>query len=478
MTHRARALRALRVELAVCCAGFAVLIAGCTSSGAGPSTPSYTGPAPQPSNSSAPQSAAVGGPGEWITYNGGNTRQGVEIVAASGSPSAGAGSPAAPAIAWRARLDGAVYGQPLLVGDEVLAATENDSVYALDRSGRVLWRARLGTAQAQSGLKCGDIDPLGITSTMAYDPTTGSLFALAETDGGHHTLFALDPATGAVRWQRAAEPPEGSPIDTQQRAALTVAFGRVYVPFGGLYGDCGDYVGSVVGTPTSGQGAQVAYSVPTAREGGIWAPGGLVTVGSVLYAAVGNGASTTAFDGSASVIALSPGLSRLDYFAPATWAQDNASDLDLGSLTPALVGGRIVALGKRGTAYLLAADRLGGIGGQIAQTQVCPAFGAAAVRGSLVYMACQDGVRAVEVTGNAIKVVWKSAGRADGSPTLSGGEVWAVDTARGTLYRFDAATGAVTGQVALGAVPHFASPALGSGRAYVGTANGVVAVTG
>jgi outer membrane protein assembly factor BamB len=403
---------------------------------------------------------------------------------ATGAPGSAppAPSPAAnPALAWRAQLDGAVYGQPLLLGDRVLAATENDTVYALAQNdGHVLWRAHLGTPQPLSGLACGNIDPLGITSTMAYDPATGSLFALAETDGGHHTLYALDPATGAVRWQRSTEPPAGTPLDTQQRAALTVASGRVYVPFGALFGDCGDYLGSIVGTPTDGQGPQVAYHVPTARGGGIWAPGGLLTVGGVLYAATANGASTTpstGYDGSVSVIALSPDLTRLDYFAPTTWPQDNAADLGLGSLTPALVDGRILALGKTGTAYLLAPDRLGGIGGQSAQAQVCPAFGAAAVRGTTAYAACRDGVRALQTSGGQIRILWKSAAPANGSPTLEGTSVWALDYTGAVLYRFAASTGAVTARLPLGPVPHFASPTLGNGRVYVGTMSGVTAVT-
>ncbi|HET9168792.1 MAG TPA: PQQ-binding-like beta-propeller repeat protein [Actinospica sp.] len=381
--------------------------------------------------------------------------------------------------AWRAQLDGAVYGHPLLVDGDVLAATENDSVYALDASdGRVVWRTHLGTPQALSALPCGDISPLGITSAMAFDPATGSLFTVAETDGGHHTLYALDPKSGAVRWQRAVEPPLGTPRDNQQRSALTVAFGRVYVPFGGLAGDCGDYIGSVVGTPASGQGTQLSYSVPTTREAGIWAPGGLLALGGRLYAAVGNGASTSTFDGSDSVVALSPDLARTDYFAPSTWAQDNADDQDLGSLSPVAVGGRILALGKRGTAYLLAADHLGGVGGQIAQAQVCGAFGTAAVEGGTVYVACQDGVRALDVTADGIEVAWKSPVAANGSPTLSGGGLWAVLYPAGTLYRLDPATGAVTGQLALGQVPHFATAEPGTGRVYVGTMTGVVAVAG
>ncbi|MBR7829916.1 PQQ-binding-like beta-propeller repeat protein [Actinospica sp. MGRD01-02] len=479
MKRRPRTFRTSAVAGA-CWLGAAVLAAtaACASSGEKSADPAYSGPASGSSSSTA-GAAQDGVPGEWITYNGGNGRQGV-VTTSPATAAAATSSAAKPAIAWRARLDGAVYGQPLLVGGRILAATENDSVYALDAaSGRVLWRTHVGTPQALSALPCGDIDPLGITSTMAYDPATGSLFALAETDGGHHTLYAFDPATGAVRWQHGVEPPSGTPKDNQQRAALTVAFGRVYVPFGGLAGDCGDYIGSVVGTPADGQGtAQVHYSVPTTREGGIWGPGGLLNVGGTLYAAAGNGASMTTFDGSDSVIALSPDLTRTDYFAPSTWAQDNANDQDLGSLSPVSVSGRILALGKHGTAYLLAADRLGGVGGQLTQTQVCPAFGSGAVVGSTVYVACQDGVRALDVTSEGISIVWKSPVAANGSPTVAGTSVWTVRYPAGTLYRLDADTGAVTGQLALGTVPHFASPSLGVGRVYVGTMDGVVAVTG
>jgi outer membrane protein assembly factor BamB len=472
------------VAAAACWLSVAVLLAACSATAGGPVRPSASSPATGSFSPGTGQpSAQAAAPGQWITYNGGNGRQGVATVG-SGAPGAPSGSASsgssatAPSIAWRARLDGAVYGQPLLVGGNVLAATENDSVYALDQAhGRVLWRTRLGTPQPSSSLACGDVSPLGVTSTMAYDPASGSLFALAETDGGHHTLFALDPATGTVRWQRAVEPPEGTPIDTQQRSALTVAFGRVYVPFGGLFGDCGDYVGSIVGVPANGQGTQVRYAVPTARKGGIWAPGGLLTVGTTLYASIGNGASTTNFDGSDSIVALNPELSRVGYFSPSEWQQDNATDLDLGSMTPAYVGVRIVALGKRGTAYVLSADHLGGVGGQIAQAQVCPAFGTAAVRGTTVYVPCQDGVRALEVASDSIKVVWKSTVSANGSPTLSGNTVWTVEYPRGTLYRLDARTGGATAQVALGTVPHFASPTLGADRVYVGTVAGVTAVT-
>ena len=59
---------------------------------------------------------------------------------------------------WTATLDGAVYGQPLVVGGDVIAATENDSVYAISRAtGKTVWRAHVGTPVPQSALHgCGD----------------------------------------------------------------------------------------------------------------------------------------------------------------------------------------------------------------------------------------------------------------------------------------------------------------------------------
>jgi hypothetical protein len=61
-----------------------------------------------------------------------------------------------------------------------------------------------------------------------------------------------------------------------QRGALVLANGRVYVAFGGRHGDCGRYHGWVVGLPASDEGPVVSFRVPTARQAGIWAPAGPV----------------------------------------------------------------------------------------------------------------------------------------------------------------------------------------------------------
>ena len=248
----------------------------------------------------------------WPIYGRDAARTGV----ATGAATAGGR-----ASAWQADLDGAVYGQPLLIGHLVIAATENDSIYALDQStGRVVWRTHVGTPVPLSELPCGDIDPLGITGTPVYDQGNGLVYAVAETSGYRHVLVGVSVASGAVKVERAIPAPDGQPRYDQQRPGLAIEDGRVYVAFGGLYGDCGPYRGSVAGVPLSGSGPIISYVVPTAREGAIWGTAGPVTGrGGTLYVSVGNGSVTsTQFDGSNSVTALSPRLRRTGIFAPAS----------------------------------------------------------------------------------------------------------------------------------------------------------------
>ena len=235
--------------------------------------------------------------------------------------------------------------------------------------------------------------------------------------------------------------------------------------------------------PLSGHGALISYRVPTAREGAIWGTGG-PTRGphGALYVSVGNGAATGGrYDGSDSVLALSPDLRRTGFFAPRSWAADNANDLDLGSMSPAvLADGSIVADGKRGTAYLLNGAHLGGIGGQRAQAPVCTAFGGPSVRGTVAYIPCEGGgMAAVDTAGGRLRVLWRGPPGAAGSPVLGGGAVWVADWDSGTLYELNPSTGRVRHQIGLGsALPHFASPSLSGDLVFTGTLAGVTAVRG
>jgi outer membrane protein assembly factor BamB len=453
------------------------LVLALTAACSGSSTPTPTpSPTPSPTSSASPvptvrttPSPASNPTSSWPTYHRSGTRDGD-----AGASLAALSAPLQRA--WVADLDGAVYGSPVLVGATAVVATENDSVYALDvATGRRLWRRHLGTPVRRADLPCGNIDPLGITSTPAYDERTGSVFVVAETTGAHHTLWALDARTGAPRWHRGLDVARGRDRHAeQQRSALLVTAGRVITAFGGLAGDCGDYVGYLTSVPTTGEGATSVYAVPTRREAGVWAAAGPVVdgAGRVLVAS-GNGAATGGrWDGSDSVLALDPVTLRLARsFHPDVWADDNARDLDLGSLSPVPVAGKVLIAGKRGVAYLLSSqlallDSLDG----------CSAFGGAAVRGATAYLPCTSGLRAVTVRGASLAWGWEAPG-IPGSPVLAGDAVYALDPAAQRFHVLSLRTGARVASLDVGrAISRFASPTVAGRMVLLPTMSGVVAV--
>ncbi len=457
----------------------ALVVTACTTGGSGPPASSSSAPAtsPAPTTASPSPSASppTSTPQDWTTYHRSTDRTGFVPGLAKVSH-LGQG--------WAARLDAEVYAQPLVVGDLVIAATEGDTVYGLDRSsGTVRWRRRLGTPVRRADLPCGNIDPLGITGTPAYDPSTGSVFVVTETTGARHTLVALDAATGAERWRRSLDVTKRDRHAEQQRGALAVAGGRVYVPFGGLYGDCGNYVGYVTATPTGGSGRTTSYAVPTGREGGIWAASG-VAVGSTgdIWVAVGNGSSTGgAYDGSDSVLRLSADLSkRLGYFAPSTWGSQNARDQDLGSTGPVLLGrGRVLVSGKDSEVYLLDSAHLGGIGGQLARLTGCAGYGGSAWDASAraAFVPCSDGLLRVDVGSTTLTARWRAPASVTGSPVVGGGVVFSLDPAGGRLHVLDERTGTEVTSARTGVTSRFATPAVSGDLVLVPTLAGITALT-
>ncbi|MEV0405913.1 PQQ-binding-like beta-propeller repeat protein [Actinoallomurus sp. NPDC050550] len=434
---------------------------------ADPRSPAPSGAA---TSASAPARTAV----SWPTYHGSNDRAGY----AAGFP-----APRTLADAWTARLDGAVYGQPVVVGGTAYVGTENDTVYALDlATGRQVWKRHLGTPVPQSALPCGNIDPLGITGTPAYDAATRTVFVAAETTGGRHTLVALNTADGRVRFTRGLDVAAGRESKAeQQRGALAVAGGRVYVPFGGLDGDCGNYVGYVAAYQTDGHGPVASYAVPTSRMGGTWAPSGpAIGASGDVYVAVGNGASVGGpYDGSDSVLRLSPDLSRrLSYFAPKSWGEENSEDQDLGSTGPLLLPGeRVLIAGKTGDIYLLDARDLGGIGGQHASLPGCVSFGGMARSGSSAFLPCENGLQRVDVSsGGDLRRVWTARAAVKGSPVVGGGAVWTLDTEAGVLHALSQSDGSSIASRRVGTVTRFASPTLAGSLVLVPTMQGVTAV--
>jgi hypothetical protein len=362
----------------------------------------------------------------------------------------------------------------LIVLGHVIVATENDTVYSLDLfTGSVVWKAHLGDPVAASSLPCGDIGPVtGITGTPVADEASNRLFVSAFLRGAHHMLFALSLADGSVLWQRSLDPVGSQPAVEQQRGALSIGSGFVYVPFGGLLGDCGPFHGYLVGISLDGATA-VAFQVPSARGAGLWSPQG-ATVGpdGTVYVVSGN-ATSGGNDFSNSVIALTPDLRSVRWhFTPSNWAALNATDTDLGSVGAALLAnGVVVSIGKEGVAYLLRS------GSAVGSARVCSgAWGGTAWNGSVVYAPCADGLYALAIGATSVSVSWRGRPKL-ASPIVSAGAVWAIEPSSATLFALDPSSGSVRFSTSLGSAMHFSTPAATDGFVVAPAGAAVVAVS-
>lgn len=296
---------------------------------------------------------------------------------------------------FNARVSGHLYAQPLYWHPTsskkamLLVATEDNVVQAFDaKTGKELWRRSVGSPVPRSYLPCGNIDPLGITGTPAIDQSSAAIYfdaAVHDTTGVHHRIFGLSLRDGTIL--------RGWPVDVadvvrrsgdlfnprvqNQRGAVTIFDGTLYVPFGGHFGDCGDYHGWVIGLPLHDPNKRIVTWRTRARGGGIWAPGGISAVGQQLYFATGNTFGATKWSDGEAVWRVGPDLHRVEtkqaFFAPEDWRTLDQYDLDLGGTNPIPLDLRtgtgtqplLLALGKDRKAYLLNRNDLGGIGGQL-----------------------------------------------------------------------------------------------------------------
>jgi outer membrane protein assembly factor BamB len=280
-------------------------------------------------------------------------------------------------------------------------------------------------------------------------------------------------------FNRTVDPPGADPLVQQQRAAMSLSNGVVYVPYGGLEGDCGNYHGWIVGVRTDSTGALIEYQVPTIRAGGIWAPSGAaVDAAGNIFVATGNSFSFSSFDFGNSVIKLSPKLQRVDWFAPSNWLELNYGDTDLGSTGPALLGSNIIfQIGKEGVGYLIDESRLGGLGGEVFSSKVCSGtFGGTAYLPPYLYVPCTDGLVALQIgliPPQTFTIAWKSLPFHAGPPIVVGGAVWTIDTDIGELYAVNATNGQLIFRYHIGDVAHFSTPSAGDGQVFV-TAEGKV----
>jgi len=298
-------------------------------------------------------------------------------------------------------ISGEVYAQPLYIEGGpggramVIAVTTSNNVYALDAAnGSVIWQDHVGTPVLRSQMPCGNIDSYGIIGTPVVDLPSRTLFLDAMTrpttgTTNRHLIYALNVDTGATN--------AGWPVDVNatahlattnfvstaqgERGALTVLGTNLYVPFGGLAGDCGTYHGWIVDVPLV-QPTNVTAWCTGGNEAGAWAVGGVASDdGLHPFIATGNSGVAANWSGGEAVFRFQPGaiFSGLtnDYWAPTNWLTLDEYDLDIGGCGPLIVDAPgatppqlVVSLGKDGNAYLLNRTNLGGVSVPLAKASL------------------------------------------------------------------------------------------------------------
>ena len=301
-------------------------------------------------------------------------------------------------------VDGYVYGTPLIMSNLTVngaphnvlyVATENDSVFAFDSdTGAPLWQQTLlQSGEAPIG---GPINPYeGVTGTPVIDTSTDTLYVVsvqkAPNVAAYFRLNALDIATGAITSsaQIVAQVPATNSdavngIETLntsciQRAALQLAYGNVYIGFGGCHSgwllayDEGSLAQVGVFNMSPNDNGEGAY----ASAGGVWMGGGgpvadgngniFVTTGNGPYDPTALPATGTMKGAGAwadSVLRFNSTLNLKDSFTPQDYAFMDCNDADLASgglmMIPGTNPAQVVAGGKMGKLYFLNSTDLGG----------------------------------------------------------------------------------------------------------------------
>jgi outer membrane protein assembly factor BamB len=346
----------------------------------------------------------------------------------------------------------AVHGAP---HDALFVTTTYGKTLAIDAAdGSVLWEFTPASYQSLAGSR------QITTATPIADPDRRFIYA-ASPDGMIHKLSVGD---GHVVWSTSIT---RLPRREKIASALNYFRGHVIATTGGYIGDAPPYQGHVA-TLDAGTGKllHVWNSLCSDRhelidpssckssDSAIWGRAGAVidsTTGN-LFVATGNGNWNGSTDWGDAVVELDPDATHmLGNYTPVNTAQLDAEDADLGSSSPVLLGGGLVAQGgKDNVIRLLEWSKMQGAaahkGGE-AQTVPTPSgtrlFTAPAVwhEGATTWLFAADngGTTAWKVAGGQLRQAWHS-GNGGTSPVVVDGMLF-VYAPGGGLHVYDAITG-------------------------------------
>jgi hypothetical protein len=383
-------------------------------------------------------------------------------------------------------LDGTVDASPIyLHGVQVKGGTHDvffvtttyGKTLAIDAdSGSILWSFTPNGYDTWAGSR-------RITnSTPVADPNRQFIYA-ASPDGHIQKISVAD---GRAVWSTAITTlPEREKI----ASALNYDRGRVIATTGGYIGDAPPYQGHVaildgasgrlvhVWNSLCGDRRELIDPHSCAESGNaIWGRAGAVidsTTGDI-FVATGNGLWDGRTNWGDAAIALDSSATKiLDNYTPTNTEEMSARDADLGSTSPALLGGGFVAQGgKDGSIRLLQFGRTRGTtprrGGEV-QVVSTPSgtdlFTAPAVlrSGSTTWMFAADngGTAAWTLGGGRLRQIWRN-GNGGTSPVVAGGLLYVYDLGGG-LRVYVPETGQQVTVLASGG-GHWNSPIIVDGR--------------
>jgi hypothetical protein len=268
-----------------------------------------------------------------------------------------------------------------------IVATTSNTVIALDETtGTQVWSKAIGTPSTSPNNGCGfnPINPLGILSTPVIDATSRTIYAAGAIGSASgitgHIASALSVDDGSVKtgWPVNISTVIGfDPTVHNQRSALSLLNGILYVAYGGFVGDCGGYHGRVVAINTANPATVAGWATGGQGEG-IWAAGGLASDGTSVFAVTGNsnlGTKPATHDDQEEVARIS-GMatftrSNQNVYFPSRFLPMDNGDFDLGASNAVYIGGLtgytpanyVVTISKDGHMYFLDSANLGGSDG-------------------------------------------------------------------------------------------------------------------
>ena len=361
--------------------------------------------------------------------------------------------------------------------DAFFVTTTYGKTIALDAdSGTVLWEYTppgyagwAGTAQIT-------------TATPVADPDRAHLYAAAP-DGRIRKLAVAD---GSVSWTTAI-----TLLPSREKIASSLNYlgGRVVATTGGYIGDAPPYQGHVaILDAATGQLLHVwnALCSDTLRllvpsgcaqsDAAIWGRAGAVIDSATggIYVATGNGLWDGVTNwGDATLELNADATALLGNYTPSNTAQLDATDADIGSTSPVLLGGGLVVQGgKDGNIRLLdwasmagAAPHKGGEAQLVSTPSGTDLFTAPAVLkgGATTWLFAADngGTAAWTLSGGQLAQAWKN-GNGGTSPVVVDGLVFVYGPGGG-LRVYDAQSGNQVANLACGR-GHWNSPIVVDGR--------------